>query len=169
MTRIAAIAALSALLTTPTIQAQPEWYVHAGGVSHHFEETRAANRQWQEQHAGLGFERRVTQDNGWSVRMAGGVMQDSRGFWGGYSGLGYVHRWRLGEAVELGAGAGAYAFYRSTSWSGQMRVVPAVLPTASVGLADNAVGLNIVYVPRVTAYSETMAPSLHTQLVVRFR
>jgi hypothetical protein len=50
-----------------------------------------------------------------------------------------------------------------------MQLVPAVLPTASLGLANNAVGLNLIYVPKVSAYSESMAPALHTQLVVRFR
>jgi hypothetical protein len=161
---VAALAAHGAQASAP-----PEWYLHTGGISHHFEETRAANRQWQEQHPGLGLERRVGHDNGWSMRLAGGVMQDSRGFWGGYTGVGYLHRWRLGQAAELGAGAGAYAFYRSVSWSGSMQLIPALLPTASLGLANNAVGLNLVYVPRVGAYSESMTPALHTQVVVRFR
>jgi hypothetical protein len=163
------IVALFATTPATAAAAVAEWFVHTGGLSHHFQQTRAANHQWREQHPGLGIERRVTDENDWSVRTAGGFMQDSRGFWGGYGGVGYMHRWRLGRAAELGAGAGAYAFYRSVSWSGRMALVPAVLPTASVGLIDNTVGLNLVVVPRVAAYSENLAPAVHAQLVLRFR
>lgn len=161
------VASLAAVM--PAAATTPEWFVHTGGVSRHFEETRAANQQWRDQHPGIGLERRVTDENGWSIRSAGGLMQDSRGFWSGYGGVGYLHRWRLGRTAEFGAGAGAYAFYRSVSWSGRMALVPAVLPTASVGLLDNTVGLNVVYVPRLSAYSESMSPSLHAQIVLRFR
>ncbi len=156
-------------LATPAGAQVPEWFVHTGGVTHHFQETQAANQQWRQQHPGFGLERRVTDDAGWSIRSTGGVMQDSRGFWGGYSGVGYLHRWRSGRAAEFSAGAGAYALYRSVSWSGKMAVIPAVLPTASVGLLDNSVGLNLVYTPRIAALNENMVPALHAQLVLRFR
>lgn len=142
--------------------------MHTGGLSHHFEPTRAANREWREQHPGLGLERRSSDGDGRDVRWTGGVMQDSRSFWGGYAGAAYVKNWRWSGVAEAGLGIGAYAFYRSTNWRGDMKLVPAVLPSASFNLLDNTVGMNVIYVPRISGMSEKMPPVLYTQLVVRF-
>lgn len=145
----------------------PRWYFQTGGVSHHFQDTQAADRQWRENHPGLGFERRAAGEDDWNLRWTGGVMQDSRNYWGGYAGAAYLRTWRWTGVAEAGLGLGTYAFYRSVSWSGKMAVVPGILPTASLGLMDNRIGLNLIYVPRITAYNQAMPAVLHAQFVFR--
>jgi hypothetical protein len=155
-------------LGASSARAEPaEWFLQTGSVSHHFSETQAPGRRWNEQHPGLGLERRAIDDDGWQVRWTGGVMQDSRSFWGGYAGAAYMSRWRIGGGQEISAGAGAYAFYRSTSWSGRMTVVPAVLPTVSIGLLENRLGMNFTFVPRIPALRESMPAVLLAQVVLR--
>ena len=134
-----------------------------------FQETQASKHQWREEHPGLGLERRAADGEDWNLRWAGGIMQDSRNYWGGYAGAAYVRQWRWTGVAEAGLGVGAYSFYRSVNWSGKMAVVPGVLPTASIGLLDNQVGLNFIYVPRIKAYNQSMPAVLHAQMVVRFQ
>jgi Antimicrobial peptide resistance and lipid A acylation protein PagP len=148
--------------------AEPEWRLQVGGLSHHFEPTRAAGRKWQEQHPGLGLERLVRDDR-WSIHSTGGIVQDSRGFWGGYAGTAYLRNWKVPGNVELAAGAGLYAFYRSSSWNGKMTLVPGVLPTASIFLPASNMGVNFIYVPQIGAYNKTMPAVLHAQLSYKFR
>ncbi len=162
------LAALSMGVATPLHAAEPQWHLQVGGISHHFDETRAVGRRWQEQHPGLGLERRV-QDGAWSQHAAGGVMQDSRGFWGGYAGASYLYNKRWSGALDTGIGMGAYAFYRSTSWNGRMALVPGILPMASVGIPGTDMGLNIIYVPHIGAYNKAMPSVLHAQMSWRFR
>lgn len=150
-------------------QASDQWFVQTGGASHHFEQTRAPGRSWNETHPGLGIERRKADDLDWSVRYTGGVMQDSRFVWGGYAGAAYLREWSRGKDFQLGVGAGAYAFYRSVSWDGRMALIPGVLPTMSLGLMDNRVGVNLLYVPKVSAYGQAMPPVIYGQLTMRFR
>jgi hypothetical protein len=145
------------------------WYMHAGGWSHHMQQTRAEGRRWNEVHPGIGFETRRVDDSGWTVRQGLGAMQDSRGFWGGYAGVGWLHRWSIGRGASFSAGAGAYAFYRSVSWSGERALVPAVLPTASLDLLDHTVGVNLVAVPPLRGFGGETVPSITMQFVVRVR
>ena len=172
LARVAMAAMLVATCGAGAAHAAPsQWYFHTGGLTHHFEQTQASNREWRNEHPGIGIEHRSTNsDDGWSLRWGGGVMQDSRAFWGGYGGASYLYAWRIGSAAEVGLGAGAYGFYRSTSWSGQMKLVPAILPTASIGFADNRIGLNLIYVPRMKSEGDrAMASLVHAQMVFRFR
>lgn len=153
--------------------AQPaQWSMHTGGLSHHFQPTQAPGHTWQNQHAGLGVERRsdvpVDGLGHWTLSAAAGVLQDSRAFWGGYAGAAWLREWRRVDLPDLGLGVGAYAFYRSVSWAGRKAVVPALLPVASVQVPSAGLGLNLVYVPRVPARKETMPAVLHLQLGFRF-
>lgn len=148
--------------------AESQWYLQAGGVSHHFQPTQAPNREWREEHPGLGLEHRAAGHDDWNLRWAGGVMQDSRSYWGGYAGVAYLRQWRWSGVAEAALGLGAYGFYRSVSWSGKMSVMPALLPTASIGLLDSQIGVNFVYVPQIKA-DQTMPSVLHAQMVFRFR
>ena len=149
-----------------------EWFMQTVGVSHHFQQTTAPGREWQEQHPGLGFERRSeglgSDAADWTLSSMGGVMQDSRGFWGGYAGAAYMRQWQPSRSLSLGAGLGAQLFYRSASWNGRMTLVPAVLPVASVGLPVLGMKLNMVYVPEISAFSKSMPPVLHVQVGFRF-
>lgn len=153
----------------PAASAQEQWFMHTGGVSHHFQQTSAPGRQWNQNHPGIGFERRQTPEGGWDVRYTGGVMEDSRNIWSGYAGAAYMRDWKLGAGVSFGLGAGAYAFYRSMSWDGRRGLVPGVLPTASLGLLDNQVALNLLYVPRMAVYGRSMPEVVYLQLAVRMR
>jgi len=56
-------------------QAQARWLLHAGGLSHHFEPTHAAGRQWNEQHPGMGLERRETDRAHRPRRHSAGLVQ----------------------------------------------------------------------------------------------
>lgn len=164
-----ALASAGLMGTAATAHAEDaaQWYFQTGGVSHHFQDTQASNREWRENHPGLGFERRGGGDEDWNLRWTGGVMQDSRNYWGGYAGAAYLRTWRWTGVAEAGLGLGTYAFYRSVSWSGKMAVVPGILPTASLGLMDNRIGLNLIYVPRISAYNQAMPAVLHAQFVFR--
>lgn len=154
---------------TPAQAAEAQWHVQAGGISHHFQPTRAAGREWQEVHPGFGLERRVSNGDGWSWRATLGTMQDSRGFWGGYGGGAYLRSWQWGSQMETSLGLGAYAFYRSTSWKGNMALVPGLLPTASITFPAANMGLNFLFVPQISGYNKSMPSVLHAQLTLRFR
>ena len=166
-------AASAASFTTASHAASSgaQWYVHTGGVSHHFEQTRAADREWNETHPGLGLERRdADTESPWQLRWTAGAMRDSRRFWSGYGGATYVHRWQWGNSLETSLGVGAFGFYRSVSWSGKRALVPALLPTASISSADGTLGMNVVYIPRVsTGGGKATPPTLLGQMVFRFR
>ncbi len=161
----------AALCTHAAHAAAPQWYFQAGGLSHHFEQTRAPGREWSQAHAGVGLERRdLDADSAWHVRWAGGLMRDSRDFWGGYGGAAYMRQWRGPLGIDAGLGVGAYAMYRSVSWSGVRKLVPAVLPTASLGLAGGKVGMTIVYGPKIGGGEDGATASLvHAQLLFRFK
>jgi opacity protein-like surface antigen len=164
--------ALCAAVCTPAHAASgTQWYVHTGGLSHHFEQTRAADREWSETHPGLGFERRdVDADSPWQLRWTAGAMRDSRRFWSGYGGATYVYRWQWRGSIETSLGAGAFGFYRSVSWSGKRALVPALLPTASIAAADGTLGMNIVYIPRVSiGGGKATPPTVLGQMVFRFK
>jgi len=168
----AGLAVWAGVLACGTVAAQStEWFMHAGGISHHFQPTQAPGHAWQDQHAGLGLERRSEafgdSRGDWRLSAAGGVLQDSRAFWGGYGGMAWLHEWRRSGLADLGLGVGAYGFYRSVSWSGRMALVPALLPMASLQFPAAAMGLDLVYVPRVPARHETMPAVLHLQLDFR--
>ena len=136
---VAAFCAVSSAAVGAPAHAAPaaQWYVHTGGMSHHFEQTRAADREWSETHPGLGFERRdAGTESPWQLRWTAGAMRDSRRFWSGYGGATYVHRWNLGNSIETSLGVGAFGFYSSVSWRGKRALVPALLPTASIASAS---------------------------------
>lgn len=167
----AAVACCAASSGTAHAAAGTQWYVHTGGVSHHFAQTRATDREWSEAHPGLGFERRdVNADSPWQLRWTAGAMRDSRRFWGGYGGATYVHRWNWSHSIETSLGVGAFGFYRSVSWSGKRALVPALLPTASIAAADGTLGMNVVYIPRVsTGGGKATPPTVLGQMVFRFK
>lgn len=158
-------AALLSMTTSP-VMAMEQWYLHTGGVSRHMEQTSAPGREWNESHPGLGLERRATDGDGWSRRQTMGIMQDSRNFWGGYAGLAAMREWRFSKTAEVSLGAGAYVFYRSMSWSGKMGLVPAVLPTASITIPKTSAGLNLLYVPKLSAFGKAMPSVAYLQLTV---
>ncbi len=164
------VAVCATLIAFPTAAdaVQPVWYVHTGGLSYHFQDTRAPDRKWRDQHAGLGFERRRDDGEGMELRWPGGVMQDSRSYWGGYAGAAYMKRWRWTGVADTGLGVGAYAIYRSKNWRGDMALVPAVLPSASINSIDHSIGFNFIYVPKLGG-SEATPSVLFTQMVVSFR
>jgi hypothetical protein len=149
--------------------AQAQWLLHTGGLSHHFEPTQAAGRQWNEQHPGLGLERRETDRADWHWRQSAGLVQDSRSVWGGYAGASLMKEWRVPGAVSLGMGLGAFAFYRSVSWSGRRAWVPAVLPTLSLGLLDDRLGVNLMVVPPVGANGDSRPALVFLQMTYRMQ
>lgn len=151
--------------------AATQWYVNTGGFSHHFEPTQAANRQWNETHPGLGLERRdIDPDSNWHTSWSAGLMRDSRSFWGGYAGAAYSRHWHWNRSIQTSLGIGAFAFYRSVSWSGERALTPALLPMASIGSVDGRLGFNVVYVPKLAAGSaKSSVPVVMGQFVFRFR
>lgn len=163
-----AIVGMGTAVSSTSAQAEAQWFVQTAGVSHHFEPSQAKGRTWNESHPGLGVERRESTDGVWSLRYTAGVMQDSRSFWSGYAGAAELREWRWGRNLQIGAGAGVYLFYRSVSWDGTMAVVPALLPTVSIGLVENRAAINFLYVPKVSAYSRAMPPVLYAQFAMKF-
>jgi hypothetical protein len=149
--------------------AQTQWLLHTGGLSHHFEPTHAAGRQWNEQHPGLGLERRETDRADWHWRQSAGIVQDSRSFWGGYAGASWMKEWRAPGAASLGVGLGAFAFYRSVSWSGRRAWVPALLPTLSLGLLDDRLGVNLMVVPPIGTDGDSRPALVFLQMTYRMQ
>jgi hypothetical protein len=168
---VAVGALIAAMATSAAAQtgARSQWYLQTAGLSRHGSSTQAPGRTWNEVHPGLGLEhRRVAEaDPDWSTRHAGGIMQDSRAIWGGYAGAGAMRIWRLGPVAEVGLGAGAYLFYRSVSWSGRRALVPAILPTLTVGGPDSPVGLNLLYAPRASVAGRDHPSVFYAQVVIR--
>lgn len=151
------------------VMAQTQWLLHTAGVSHHFEQTRAAGRQWNEQHPGLGLERREGDPADWNWRQSVGVMQDSRSVWGGYAGASLMKEWRAPGAASVGLGLGAFTFYRSVSWSGRRALVPALLPTLSLGLLDDRLGVNLMLVPPMGADGDSRPALVFLQMTYRMQ
>jgi hypothetical protein len=162
------VGAAWALDPTPA-QTQTQWLLHTGGLSHHFAPTHAAGRQWNEQHPGLGLERRETDRADWHWRQSAGIVQDSRSFWGGYAGAAWMKEWRAPGAASLGLGLGAFAFYRSVSWSGRRAWVPALLPTLSLGLLDDRLGVNLMVVPPIGTDGESRPALVFLQMTYRMQ
>lgn len=165
------VAAVMTLATVnPARAATGTWFMSTGGFSHHFQQTQAPGREWRETHPGLGFEHRSRDDESkWQLRSSGGLMQDSRGFMGSYAGAAYLREQHWGASVDSAIGIGAYAMYRSVSWSGKRTLVPALMPTASLSLADGRIGLNFVYMPRLKALNEAMPSVLYAQMLFKIR
>lgn len=146
-----------------------QWLLHTGGLSRHFAQTRAPGRQWNEQHPGLGLERRQADGGAWRWRQSVGLVQDSRSVWGGYAGAALMRAWRVAGSASVGVGLGGYAFYRSVDWSGQRAWVPALLPTLSLGLLDDRLGVNVMLVPPVGPTGDRRAALVFLQTTYRFR
>lgn len=146
-----------------------QWYLQTVGASHHFRETEAAGRTWNQRHGGLGIERREDLEGAASLRLSGGLLEDSRSFWGGYAGATYLKEWRDRGNWSAGIGMGGFLFYRSVSWRGDRQLVPGVLPTARFGLLDDRVGINLLYVPPVTWQGRAVPEVLYLQFVMKLR
>jgi hypothetical protein len=130
------------------------WFVSLGGISSHARETLAPGNKWNDTHSGLGLESRMqgipwyqAADRNWQTRYAFGTLEDSRNYWGGYAGMGLMREVAYHGPLRLHAGVNATLYYRSTSWSGTMRVVPAILPALSLTEYRSGIGLNMVWVP----------------------
>jgi hypothetical protein len=156
--RVAACGLAAAVFFNALAQAagprDDNWFMTLGGVSSHARETLAPGREWNERHSGLGLERRMQgvpwnkdADRDWQARYTFGTLEDSRNYLGGYAGMGLMREVAYYGPLRLQAGAYATLYYRSTSWNGTMRVVPAILPALSLTEHRSGVGLNMVWVP----------------------
>ncbi len=145
-----------------------EWHMHTGGLSRHFEQTDATGRRWNENHPGVGLEYRQRRSARWDARYTLGFMQDSREQPGGYAGAAYVRQFNRNGDFSAAIGLGAYAFYRSRSWNGEMTLVPAILPTISFGLFKNRVGVNILTIPKVSLFGKRSTPLVFAQFTFRY-
>jgi len=145
-----------------------QWHLHTGGLSRHFDQTDAGGRQWNENHPGIGLEYRQRRSSRWDTRYTVGLMQDSREHPGGYAGAAYVRQFNRNGDFSAAIGVGAYAFYRSRSWNGDMTVVPALLPTLSFGLFKNRVGVNILTIPKVSLFGRRSTPLVFAQFTIRY-
>ena len=150
------------------VRTNTQWHLHTGGLSHHFEQTDASGRQWNENHPGIGLEYRQRRSARWDARYTLGFMQDSREQPGGYAGAAYVRQFNRNGDFSPAIGIGAYAFYRSRSWNGDMTLVPAILPTVSFGLFKNRVGVNILTIPKVSLFGKRSTPLIFAQFTFRF-
>jgi hypothetical protein len=134
---------------------QPEWHLHLGGASVHAKETQAPGRKWNERHAGFGLESR-TPGLPWRDRLAGdrwqtsyslGTFADSRNVRSMYTGAAFTHQVLKIGSMRLDAGAGAFLFYKSKSWNGNMALMPGILPVLSYSDRNAPYGFNIIWRP----------------------
>ncbi|TFY99914.1 hypothetical protein [Ramlibacter rhizophilus] len=133
-----------------------EWFMTLGGVSSHARETLVAGRQWNERHESFALERRVAgipwngaADRLWQVRYVAATLEDSRSLWGSYAGVALMREVAHTGTWRLHAGAYSSLYYKSTSWRGTMKLVPAVLPTLSLTDQRSGFGVNLAWVPPV--------------------
>jgi hypothetical protein len=161
---LAAFAMAASVLASPNVhafgEAKPnkgdEWFMSLGGVSSHARDTYAAGRTWNERHSSLGLERRVaglawdaSADKLWQMRYVAGTLEDSRSLWGSYAGVGVMREVAHHGPLRLHAGALTSIHYKSASWNGSMKLMPAVLPTLSLTDQRAGLGVNLVWVPPV--------------------
>ncbi len=146
-----------------------EWHIHTGGVSRHFTETDAPGREWSDSHPGIGLEYRSISDSRWNTRWTFGMMRDSRDHASGYAGAARMYDFRRRGNISTSAGVGAYGFYRSRSWEGQMEFVPALAPTLSFGLFDNQISASILAIPQVKVFGRQSTPLVYAQFSFRFQ
>lgn len=160
--------AQSSISSASSTRGATEWHLHTGGLSRHFEQTDASGRQWNENHPGIGFEFRQRRSSRWDARYTVGFMQDSREQPGGYAGAAYVRQFNRNGDFSAAVGLGVYAFYRSSSWDGDMTVVPALLPTVSFGLFKNRLGVNILTIPKISLFGKSSTPLIFAQFTFRY-
>ncbi len=159
----------AALSAAPAMaSAEPQWHLQTGGLSHHFAQTDAPGRQWNDSHPGLGVEYRNTVDSNWSTRLTVGLMRDSRQFASGYAGGVYLYDMARGGGASASMGLGLYAFYRSSTWDGDMQLVPAIAPTFTFGLLKDRVGISVIALPKVTLFGRSSTPLVFAQLSFRY-
>lgn len=139
-------------------RASSQWHIQTGGLSRHFTQTQAQGHEWNSSHPGIGLEYRLNTHSAWGTRLTAGLMRDSREYPSGYAGVGYMRQFNVNGNVSMAAGLGAFVFYRSKSWDGDMTYVPALLPTLQFGLFKNRLGVNVLAIPKVTAFGHSTTP-----------
>ena len=149
-------------------QETTQWLLQTGGVSHHFVQTGASDKQWSQNHPGIGFEYRTDVRSKWGRRLAIGLMRDSRDYAGGYAGAAYMRQFNVNGDFNAALGLGAFAFYRSSSWNGERTIVPAILPTLSLGLFKNRLSVNVMAIPKVSAFGRKTTPLVFAQFLFRY-
>lgn len=168
-------ACFPAFAQTTRLADDAQWHVSLGGFSQHARETLAPGRQWQEVHPGIGLQRRLNRmpwttvgvDSNWKSRVLFGTMEDSRGFLGSYGGISIMREIAHVGTLRLEAGLSAVTYYRSSSWSGDMHFVPAILPTLSLVGYRTGLGLDLSWAPPVTAQNTGSVSTLLLQFTYR--
>lgn len=151
------------------LASEGEWHLHTGGVSRHFTQTDAPGREWSDSHPGIGFEYRASGESRWGTHWTIGLMRDSREYPSGYAGVARMYDVSRRGNFSTSIGFGAYGFYRSSSWDGQMVFVPAVAPTLSFGLFDNRVNVSILAIPEVNVFGRQSTPLVYAQFSIRYQ
>lgn len=160
---------------TSGVATEAQWHVSLGGFTHHARQTLAPGQQWQDVHPGIGLQRRlngmpwptVGADSSWKSRVLFGTMEDSRGFLGSYGGISIMREIAHVGTLRLEAGLSAVTYYRSSSWNGNMHFVPAILPTLSLVGYRTGLGLDLSWVPPVTAKNTGSVSTLLLQFTYR--
>ncbi|HSH84563.1 MAG TPA: hypothetical protein VK979_05315 [Guyparkeria sp.] len=138
-------AALVAMLTAPAVQAAgDEWRLTINGLSRHFS-TDTPRDELNERNPGIGLERHME-----SWYAAAGSYVDSYDCEAGYIGGG--QRWRMAEghglSLDLGYLVSAHFRCLDADDPGQ-KLVPAVVPTVTLGALDGLVQINALITPPV--------------------
>ena len=169
------VVAASILLIPLAAQAQgaglrssSQWHLQSGALSRHFTQTQADGHEWNNNHPGIGLEYRLNTRSTWGTRLTAGFLRDSRNYPSGYAGVGYMRQFNVNGGVTMAAGLGAYLFYRSRSWDGDMAYVPALLPTLQFGFFRNRLGVNVLAVPKLEAFGHSTSPLVLALFTFRY-
>lgn len=139
----------------------------------HGEPTKAPGRQWNERNGGIGLESRMRgvpwrdqiAGDPWQTNYSVGGFTDSRNKRSFYAGAAVMHELFRFEGVRVDAGAGAFLFYKSVSWKGDMALMPGILPVLTYTDRNAPYGFNMIWRPPESGGRGT----LFMQITQRFK
>jgi hypothetical protein len=140
-TWISVVAAVVALCTTVSIQAQGDWDVVVNGRAVHV----GAKKPWNEQNWGLGFEREFDSSGRWvKVALANGF-KDSLEHPSYMAGGGIKRRFLFSD--DLYVDVGVVGFFMTRKDVDHNRPFPGALPAVTFG--SKRVAVNVTYMPDI--------------------
>ena len=146
-------AVFCALTALSAAAAEPAWYIHLNGTSHHFNRRDLNEENW-----GVGVTYLFNRDARWAWAVEADYFEDSFDDPSGYVGGSFRRRFRYLDVGLLG-----FVMYRESAEENfGSKVFPGVLPFVEVG--TDRLRLRTAYIPAVTGRDDE---ALTFQLIIR--
>ena len=146
------------------------WALQISGYTHHFKCTgRRAHPSWNNTNIGLGVQydawRRPA--SRWSTLVTAGIMKDSFGAHGAYTGVAPLYRLN-DRRIETKLGGGLFLVYRSFDWNDKRQPALMLVPIFSVEDTRTGLGINITGSPSVNYGDKRIVSFVFVQGTFRF-